>query len=318
MMDEISFTSGRDRCAAWHFSARGDGFASVRGAPCVVMAPGFGGTRHTYGLVAYAQALAAAGLDVVLFDYRGFGESSGLPRQLVSASHQRQDYRAAIAAARRLPGVDPDRIVLWGISYSGGHIVRVAAEDGHVAAVVSLTPAMDGVAVLAQLARNAGPCQLLRAAGHGLRDAQRAVTGRPPHRVPMVGEPGSKAIIAKHGAEQAYTAIAGPSWRNEVCARTALEVAFNRPIRFAPRINCPLLVQAGTHDSITPPAAARRAAKKAGTRGELREYPVDHVDVYSCPALQHVLADQLDFLGRHLAATASRRAANTTTDWSHR
>ena len=257
MMDEISFTSGRDRCAAWHFSARGDGFASVRGAPCVVMAPGFGGTRHTYGLVAYAQALAAAGLDVVLFDYRGFGESSGLPRQLVSASHQRQDYRAAIAAARRLPGVDPDRIVLWGISYSGGHIVRVAAEDGHVAAVVSLTPAMDGVAVLAQLARNAGPCQLLRAAGHGLRDAQRAVTGRPPHRVPMVGEPGSKAIIAKH-ARSRPTPRSRPKLRNEVCAhrpRGGIQPA--NP--FAPRINCPLLVQAGTHDSITrrPPLVER-------------------------------------------------------------
>ena len=131
----------------------------------------------------------------------------------------------------------------------------------------------------------------------------------------MVGEPGSKAIIATHGAEQAYTAIAGPSWRNEVCARTALGVAFNRPIRFAQRVNCPMLVQAGTDDSITPPAAARRAAANAG--GELREYPVDHVDVYSGATLQRALADQLDFLGRHLAPTASRRAAKTTTDWSH-
>ncbi len=264
MMDEISFTSGRDRCAAWRFSAIGGAFAAGGRRPCVVMAPGFAGTRDTDGLLAYAQGLAAAGLDVVLFDYRGFGGSSGSPRQLVSAARQRQDYHAAIRAARHLPGVDPDRIVLWGISYSGGHVVRVAVEDGHVAAVVSLTPAMDGVAVLAQLARNAGPGQLLRAAGHGLRDAQRAATGRRPHLVPMVGEPGSKAIIATHGAEQAYTAIAGTNWRNEVCARTALEVAFNRPARFSQRVYCPMLVQAATLDSITPPRAARRAAANAG------------------------------------------------------
>ena len=315
-MDEISFTSGRDRCAAWHFNAVGDGFADARGVPCVVMAPGFAGTRDTDGLVAYAQGLAAAGLNVVLFDYRCFGGSSGAPRQLVSVSRQCRDYHSAIAAARRLPGVDPDRIVLWGISYSGGHVVRVAAEDRHVAAVVSLTPAMDGVAVIAQLARNAGTRQLLRAAGHGLRDAQRALTGRPPHWVSMVGDPGSNAIIATHGAEQAYTAVAGPSWRNEVCARTALEVAFNRPIRFSPRVKCPLLVQVGTDDCITPPAGGRRAAANAG--GELRKYPIDHVDVYSGAALQRALADQLDFLGRHLAPAASRRAAKTTTDWSHR
>ena len=237
-------------------------------------------------------------------------------RQLVSAARQRRDYHAAIAAARQLPGVDPDRVVLWGISYSGGHVVRVAAEDGHVAAAVSLTPAMDGVAVLAQLARNAGPRQLLRAAGHGLRDAQRA--HRPDVRrtwSPWLVSRVRTAIIAKHGAEQAYTAVAGPHWRNEVCARTALEVAFNRPVRFARRVNCPLLVQVGTDDSITPPAGGRRAATNAG--GELREYPVDHVDVYSGAALQRALADQLDFLGRHLAPAASRRAATTTTDWSH-
>ena len=44
-MDEISFASGGDRCADWHFDANGDAFAGARGVPCVVMAPGFAGTR---------------------------------------------------------------------------------------------------------------------------------------------------------------------------------------------------------------------------------------------------------------------------------
>ena len=43
-IDEISFTSGRDRCAAWHFGAKGDAFAGPRGVPCVVMGPGFAPT----------------------------------------------------------------------------------------------------------------------------------------------------------------------------------------------------------------------------------------------------------------------------------
>ena len=141
-MDEISFFSADDRCAAWHFRASGDAFTVARPA-LVVMAPGFASTRDTGGLVAYAKGFAAAGLDVMLFDYRGSAASGGSPRQLVWASRQRQDYHAAIAAARQLPGIDPERIVLWGISNSGGHVVRVGAEDRRVAAVVSVTPAVD-------------------------------------------------------------------------------------------------------------------------------------------------------------------------------
>lgn len=125
-MNEITFTSGGVACAAWHLPAAVNTLADERGRPCVVMAHGFGGTRDT-GLLGYAEAFAAAGIDAFVFDYRGFGASQGTPRQLVSYRRQRQDYHAAIAAARRLPGVDPERIVLWGTSYSGGHVVAVAA-----------------------------------------------------------------------------------------------------------------------------------------------------------------------------------------------
>ena len=213
-MDEICFTSGSDRCSAWHLQATSDAFAGPAGRPCVVMAPGFGGIRDN-SLLGYAEGFAAAGLDALLFDYRGFGASGGSPRQLVSVQRQRRDYHAAVAAARQLPGVDPERIVVWGVSYSGGHVVVVAARDKRVAATISLTPAMDGIPILIQLARNGGPAHLVRATGSGLRDALRALTGRAPHLVPMVGEPGSNAIIVKTGGEEAFSAIAGPSWRNE-------------------------------------------------------------------------------------------------------
>ncbi len=302
-MDEITFTSGSDRCSAWHLQATGEGFAGPSGRACVVMAPGFGGTRDS-SLLGYAEGFAAAGLDVLLFDYRGFAASGGSPRQLVSVARQRHDYHAAVAAARQLPGVDPDRIVLWGVSYAGGHVVVVAAQDKRVAATISLTPAMDGVPVLIQLGRNGGVRHLVRATGNGLRDAIRALTGRPPHLVPVVGEPGSNAIIPKVGGHEAFTAIAGPSWRNELCARTALLAGLNRPIRFASRVCCPLLVQVGTNDSICPAPAGRRAVAKAGPRAELCEYPVDHLDVYAGAWQQRALADQLDFLRRVRPALA--------------
>ena len=59
---------------------------------------------------------------------------------------QLEDYRAAMSAAARLPGVDPQRIVLWGVSLAGGHVISAAAGRADVAAVVALTPLVDGLA----------------------------------------------------------------------------------------------------------------------------------------------------------------------------
>jgi fermentation-respiration switch protein FrsA (DUF1100 family) len=295
---EVFFTSNGVRCAAWHLRADG-----VQDRPCVVMAHGFGGTKDT-GLLAYAEGFAAAGLDVLVFDYRGFGSSDGSPRQDVAFRRQRADYHAAIAAARELDGVDPERIVLWGTSYSGGHVLPVAVEDGRIAAVLSLTPAMDGLAALLAIAKH-HPGLLLRLVGHGVRD----LIGRAPHHVPVVGVPGSTAVITAPGAVEGYTALAGPTWLNGVRAKTALEVAFNRPVRSAAALRCPILVQVGANDAVAPPAAAKRAAARVGGFVEVRTYPVDHFDVYDGPWQLRALSDQVDFLERHLARLKQEAAS---------
>ena len=306
-MLETTFTSNGVTCAAWRFLGTGDAFAGPNGRPCVVMAHGFGGTRDT-GLQAYAEGFAAAGLDVLLFDYRGFGDSDGGPRQLVSFRRQRADYRAAIAAARQLDGVDPDRIILWGTSYSGGHVLPVAVGDGRIAAALSLTPAMDGLAAMLAILKHGGPRRIAVLVRHGLKDLVRSLTGRAPHHLPVVGEPGSLGMLTAPGALAGYQALAGPTWRNQVCARAALEVAFNRPTRFAGRVRFPLLVQIGSNDAIAPPAAAHRAAERAGRHASVQTYPVDHFDVYEGAWQQQALADQLTFLGRHLGSHSTSSA----------
>jgi uncharacterized protein len=304
MKKDLTFPSHSVSRAAWHVPARTDALAGAAGRPCVVMAHGFGGTRDS-GLLAYAEPFAEAGIDALVFDYRGFGDSDGTPRQDVSVRRQREDYHAAIAAARHLPGVDADRIALWGYSYAGGHVIAVAAQDPRVAAIVSMSPAADGRATLAQIVRGGGSGLLARLTGHGLRDMARALTKRPPHQVPVVGQPGSTAMITVPGAEEAYTAMAGPTARNEVCARHALQVALNRPTTFASRLACPMLMQVGTNDDVVPPNAARRAAKKAGYWAQLREYPFDHFGGYQDPWQEKVLAEQLDFLTRVLHPSRS-------------
>src|ERR1035441_8186503 len=109
------------------------------------MAHGWTGVREQR-LDAYAERFAAAGLAALVFDYRHFGASGGEPRQLLDIGRQLADWRAAIAYVRGLEGIDPERIALWGSSFSGGHVIELAARDHRIAAVVAQMPFVDGAA----------------------------------------------------------------------------------------------------------------------------------------------------------------------------
>lgn len=298
-MSAVSFDSGGVRCAGIHLRGQGEDFLDADGArPCVVLAHGFAGTVDS-GLMPYAEGFAAAGLDALAFDYRHFGLSEGEPRQLLSIPEQLEDYAAAIAFARSLQGVDPERIVLWGSSYSGGHVVAAGVADGHVAAVIAQTPAMDGVQTLAKVARYAGLGLLIKLTLAGVRDLAGSLRGRPPAMVPVVGAPGSVGMMTSPDAEPGYRTIAGPSWRNEVAARIALYAGSYRPGRQAGRLPCPILVQIADRDAVAPVKAAQDAAWLATGRSEVRTYPIGHFEVYTGEPFARALADQLHFLRRH-------------------
>jgi pimeloyl-ACP methyl ester carboxylesterase len=307
-MSLVSFDSGGVRCAGVHLSGETDAFADAEGRrPCVVLAHGFGGTVDS-GILPFAERYAAAGLDALAFDYRHFGASEGEPRQLLSVSRQLADYAAAIGFARTLEGVDPDRIVVWGSSYAGGHVVPVAVADGRVAGVIAQVPAMDGMVALGNVARYAGPGQLARLVLAGMRDLAASVSGRPPVLVSVVGPPGSLGMMTTPDADPGYRAIAGPSWRNEVAARIALKAAAYRPGLLADRLPCPILVQIADRDSVAPVKAAQDAAWRATGRAEVRTYPIGHFDIYTGPPFERAVTDQLHFLGRHVGAASPARS----------
>lgn len=304
-MSEIEFDSGGTRCRGIHLAGEGDAFAGPDGRrPCVVLAHGFAGTVDA-GLVPYVERYAAAGLDALAFDYRHFGASEGEPRQLLSIAKQLEDYAAAIAYARSLAGVDPERIVVWGSSYSGGHVVAAAVADGRVAGVIAQTPAMDGLVTLLNFTLYAGPAQLAKLTLIGLRDAFAAALGRPPVMLAAVGPPGTLAAMTTPDAEPGYRAITGPTWRNEVAARIGLQLASYRPGLQADRLPCPMLVQIADRDAIVPVKAAQDAAWRATGRAEVRTYPIGHFDIYVGEPFERAVADQLHFLSRHVGALAA-------------
>jgi pimeloyl-ACP methyl ester carboxylesterase len=301
--DQITFRSGTSDgadCDGWHFTGVGDAFAGAGGRPVVVMAHGLGGTKDS-GLEPFATGLAEAGLDVLAFDYRGFGASGGEPRQRASMSGQVEDYRAAMAAAARLPGVDPARLVLWGVSLAGGHVLAAAVGRDDVAAVVSLTPLVDGMAAGRLAMKHHAPSAMLRSTAAGVRSRVASVRGNAPVMMPIVARPGELGALTLPGHYEDYTARAGPTWRNEIDAAVGLELGGHRPGKLAKEVHCPLLVQIADFDRSAPPHAAAKAAE-AG-RAEVRHYPCDHFDVWpGRDWFEPALAHQVRFLERHLSA----------------
>lgn len=263
--------------------------------PLVIMAHGLGAVRDM-GLSAYAARFHDAGFATLTFDYRCFGRSGGSPRQWLSVRRQLQDWRAVLAHARTLDDIDADRIAVWGTSFGGGHVIRVGADAG-VAAVVAQCPFTDGLASLRALGLRS-TLKLLPTAFH---DTAAALLGRPASGVALVGPPGSAALMTAPDAEPGYRSLVPPGleFDDHVDGRIALQIPLHAPGRAASRVQAPILFCVCEHDSVAPAGPTLRHAARA-PRGEVRTYPVGHFDIYSGPAFETVVADQVDFLRRHL------------------
>ena len=180
--------------AQWFYARENEG----KTLPTVIIAHGWGGTAANFR--ADAVDLAHAGYLVLLFDYRGWGDSDGRMvltgakpalgattaevkelRGYIDPWEQNEDWFNAISYAVTQPMVDKARIGIRGSSYSGGHVVYVAAHEPRVKAVVSQVSSLDS--------RPAGPTadQQLAAAN---AQASAIATGQaqyPPERARVVG-----------------------------------------------------------------------------------------------------------------------------------
>lgn len=291
--EKIRFTSAGTQCVAWHYPG-------TNGA-CVIMAAGGGVTKEP-GTDPFAQRFHEAGFSVLAFDYRRLGESGGQPRQLLRIGEQLADWRAAIACAARLPGVDPARLAAWGFSLSGGHIFRVAAANPGLAAAIAQTPLADGVAATRIASRYQKPLAMLRFTGRGLLDALGGLAGRRPLLVPLAGAPGTVAMLTTPDGRDGDRALNPgnryPEWQQSVAARSALRVGMYRPGRAASRVTCPLLVLACDQDQSVLAGPAARAAELAPA-GELVRMPGGHYEPFLA-GHEDAVAAELSFLRRHL------------------
>ncbi|MGD8520765.1 MAG: acetylxylan esterase [Desulfobacterales bacterium] len=265
--------------------------------PCIIMGHGFGGTGDM-GLERYAVRYLAAGYAVLIFDYRYFGESGGQPRQLIWFPYQLEDWQAAIKYARSLKEIDATKIALWGTSASGGHVIVSAAKDRNIACVSAQCPGLDGRASAMMVFKKEG--LNFRLIVHAQRDLVRSWLGLSPHKIPIVGKPGSIACITTSDAYDGYSNFASENFINETCARIAIRGDKYRPVKHASKVTCPVLLQICEHDSITPKSAAEETEIKLGNFAEVKNYPIGHFDIYFGDNFEKSVSDQLEFFKKHI------------------
>ena len=265
---DVTIVSDDNPLAGWIYRPAGE--APV---PVIVMAHGFSAVKEM-GLDGYARAFVDEGFAVVVFDHPCFGDSGGTPRQEVNPERQLRAYRDAITWAQGQAGVDPDRVGVWGTSFSGGHAIVLAATDDRVGAAVAQIPYVCPPAE--QL-----PEELVEILA--VDEAARS-QGADPISIPVVTEDpaGFGALSPDPDSYAWFTAQAerARSWRNEVTLTSIARLFDYRPIDRAAQVRAPVLLIAARHDVLSPFEFVGRARVEMGDHAELVELEGGHFDVY--------------------------------------
>ena len=292
------FISQGKSCGAWLYLPKG-----TEKPPVIVMAHGFGGQRWMR-LPAYAETFAKRGMAVFIFDYRGFNDSEGEPRFYINPSRHIEDWKAAIAYVRSLDSVDGNRVALWGTSFSGGHVIKVAAEDQQIRAVVAQVPFTDGITTSLSYLKT--PMFALKSIYHGFLDLILSLFSDRRHYVMISSTPegpfgmmstpdslpGVQKLLGEEG-QQEWSKI------NRCPADIVFSLSFYRPITSASKVSCPTLIISAEKDSLFPPDGPVNLAAKM-KQATLVSLPMGHFDPYVGELFDRLSVQMADFLAKNL------------------
>ncbi|MGO4810272.1 alpha/beta hydrolase [Cupriavidus sp. 2MCAB6] len=299
---DIEFVSEGVTLRGWLYEARHEANETPADAcPAIVMAHGFSAVKEQY-LDRYAEVFAAAGFAVLVYDHRNFGASEGAPRQEVDPALQKRGYRDAISYLCGLPGIAHDRIGIWGSSYSGGHVLEVAALDRRVGCVVSQVPQISGyLSALRRTRADLVPAALASFEA----DRLARFRGEAPAMLAAVSaDPATPCAMAGADSYQFFTGTAAfaPNWRNEVTLRSAEMARENEPGIHIARISpTPLLMIVADRDVLTATDLCLAAYEQALQPKQLLMIPGGHFTPY----LEHFETTSQaarEWFARHLKA----------------
>lgn len=297
---DVEFDSDGVTLRGWYYRAAG----TPASAPVIVMCHGFAAVKEMY-LDRYAEVFSAGGHNVLVYDNRNLGASDGTPRGEIDPMRQVDDFRNAITYAETLPGVDRDRIGIWGSSYSGGHALVVGALDRRVKAVVSQVPVVDGDANFRQLVR----ADFVDGARAGFDDDRRArFHGQEPVMIDVVNEdpmaPSALPTPDSHRWFIGTQQLRAPGFVNRCTLRSVERFADYQPGAFIRLIApTPLLMCVAHNDVLTPTRIALDGFQSAREPKKLVVLPGGHFDAY-VDGFAVSSAVQLDWFTQHLLTTA--------------
>ncbi len=264
-------------------------------APAIVMAHGLGAVKEMHSDV-YARLWAENGFNVFVFDYRRFGESEGEPRQALYPEDQVADYRCAISYVRSLEFVDPDRICVWGTSFSGGHVVTLLAfPSPGVKCGVAQVPNLYSYRTALKYFGSLEPVLSLAESG---RDE--CCRGKP-LSIPIVSRDGI-SLITSEEAYEFYTTYASrfPTFKNYITLDSIDRIIQYNPGFYAELVSKPILFVVAEKDATTPPEVVDEVSSRI--KGEVRvvKYPVGHFEVYEPPLVNEIARLEMEWFKEKL------------------
>ncbi|KID83621.1 Esterase/lipase [Metarhizium guizhouense ARSEF 977] len=307
MRQDVSFkTSDNVTLRGWFY--RPDNAAGQ--LACLVMAHGFSALKEM-NLDTFAEHfISALPICCLVYDNRGFGNSDtgpSQPRQEIIPWQQHSDYSDAITYAQSRHDVDNGKIGIWGSSYSGGHVLWVAAVDRRVKVVLSQVPCVNGWDSFHRLIRPdlvAGLNQLFQDDRHGRAQGKAAgvlpVVEQGMHKPSALHTPDSYAYFT--GWEKRC------GWKNEVTIKSIEAFREYNPSTHIHHISpTPLLMTVAENDVLTPADLALEAYSRALEPKQLHIVPGGHFDCYSGYSFERNSQYQVDFLKKHLCSQPDKR-----------
>lgn len=303
---DVEFDSDGVTLRGWYYRASGGGTA-----PTIVMSHGYAAVKEMY-LDKYAEAFSAGGFNVLVYDNRNLGASDGVPRGEITPWQQIDDYRNAITYAETLEGTDPDRIGIWGSSYSGGHVLVVAAQDRRVKCVSAQVPVVDGDANFRQLVR----ADFVGGARDGFNADRRArFNGEAPAMIDVVNkDPMAPSALPTPDSYEWFIGtheLRAPSYVNSCTLRSVERFSEYQPGAYLRLIApTPLLMCVAADDVLTPTKIAIDGFQEAREPKKLVVLPGGHFDAY-VKGFEISSKVQLDWFREHLmsGATVSGKGA---------
>ena len=271
---EVTFYSDGDKIAGYLFTPD-DWKAGDPPRPGILVLAGYSGNTQA-DCTHMMKRLCAEGWFVFGYDYVGFGKSEG-KRNRHRPLEQAQNTYDALTYMQTVPGIDPERLAIYGTSFGCANGIWVTAPDERVKCLVTSVGVTDGYEWMRSIRR---PWEWLAFKDRVLKEAQKRVVSGEGTLVPngeiMLRDPESQRQRDMH-------AQAGHTFQSEERDIESAEAVMRyRPDWVVDKISPrPVLMIYAEHDNLVPPVQQLSAYEKCGEPKKLVMLPKSgHYDSY--------------------------------------